>query len=355
MDYNGFEIDMLSLGDADCILVSRWENGTVTRVLIDGGKISDPPKIKAFLQSQGVYYIDHVVCSHPHDDHIGGLTDLLLDRSLNFGKVWFQNPMRFFDMAKVSLRIEVSKMLSNSTTETNQYESISKAFQNSENLLAVLSRRGIAYEEPFQGKQIAFLTVCGPEESYLRELYLNYQNGSKLSAIVNNLKFQELEDKLDALLEKHNVLEEVNSLDDNPQTDPINNTCTVLVAEFNGKFYLFTADVGVEGLNNALDYLGSFFSLGDCRWIQIPHHGSRRNINSKIISLLKPPLAYVSAAGNRKHPRRAVVNAFKKVGTRVYSTHYPNGGSLYHHRGDVPARKGYVSATPLWEKDKDKD
>jgi hypothetical protein len=40
--FDGFEIDMLSLGDADCILVTQWSpfDGYPFRVLIDGGSRS---------------------------------------------------------------------------------------------------------------------------------------------------------------------------------------------------------------------------------------------------------------------------------------------------------------------------
>ena len=34
---NGIEIDMLSLGDADCIVVTKYENSVPYRIIIDGG------------------------------------------------------------------------------------------------------------------------------------------------------------------------------------------------------------------------------------------------------------------------------------------------------------------------------
>jgi len=41
---------MLSLGDADCILVSFWSGLSVYRVLVDGGNKSDAPVIPVFLR-----------------------------------------------------------------------------------------------------------------------------------------------------------------------------------------------------------------------------------------------------------------------------------------------------------------
>jgi hypothetical protein len=49
--FNGLEIDMISIGDADCILVTQWSpfDGYLFRVLVDGGSKTDAKQIKEFL------------------------------------------------------------------------------------------------------------------------------------------------------------------------------------------------------------------------------------------------------------------------------------------------------------------
>jgi hypothetical protein len=42
------------------------------------------------------------------------------------------------------------------------------------------------------------------------------------------------------------------------------------------------------------------------------------------------------------------VNAFKRLGTAVYSTHYPNGMPLWYHVGTAPARLDYEPAVQLY-------
>jgi hypothetical protein len=76
-------------------------------------------------------------------------------------------------------------------------------------------------------------------------------------------------------------------------------------------------------------------------------------VTEELIAYFKPGTAFVSADGTRKHPRRAVVNAFKAVGAKVFSTHYPppNGGHKWFHLGTVPDRPDYSDATPLYELD----
>ena len=86
------------------------------------------------------------------------------------------------------------------------------------------------------------------------------------------------------------------------------------------KLFYSTADAGTCALSNvARDY-----KVQQVQVLQIPHHGSRRNITQSLINIFAPKIAYVSAIGNVKHPRRAVVNAFKKVGTRRFA-HFVRG------------------------------
>src|SRR4051812_10085439 len=83
--YNGLEVDMLSVGNADSILVTRWTNGLATRVLLDGGNKGSASTVKAFLLSRRIQYFDHIVCTHPHDDHAAGLIELVTDKRFDFG------------------------------------------------------------------------------------------------------------------------------------------------------------------------------------------------------------------------------------------------------------------------------
>jgi len=90
--YGGIEVDMLSLGNADCILVSFWNGFSVYRVLIDGGNKGDAAIVRGFLRNQKIDWIDDLLSTHHHDDHSGGLVGLLADETLKFGKVAVNRP-----------------------------------------------------------------------------------------------------------------------------------------------------------------------------------------------------------------------------------------------------------------------
>lgn len=67
------EVHFLDVGQADCALLSYGD----TDILMDGGNVEDSSYIVSYLQKQGVEQLDLVVCSHAHEDHVGGLAGVL--------------------------------------------------------------------------------------------------------------------------------------------------------------------------------------------------------------------------------------------------------------------------------------
>jgi len=67
-------VSFLDVGQADCTLISLPDG---KKVLIDGGNVADGELIADYLKKQGVSNLDLLVATHPHEDHIGGLDDIL--------------------------------------------------------------------------------------------------------------------------------------------------------------------------------------------------------------------------------------------------------------------------------------
>ena len=61
------------VGQADCILIQNKTNNMV----IDAGNNADGPKLVKALKSLGIEKIDYLVGTHAHEDHIGGMDDLI--------------------------------------------------------------------------------------------------------------------------------------------------------------------------------------------------------------------------------------------------------------------------------------
>ena len=70
---NTLTVHYIDVGQADCILI---ECGGAF-MLIDGGNRDDGQKVISYLQSCGVEELEAVVCTHAHEDHVGGLPAVL--------------------------------------------------------------------------------------------------------------------------------------------------------------------------------------------------------------------------------------------------------------------------------------
>lgn len=72
-DSGYLKVHYIDVGQADCALVEC--NGEF--ILIDGGNVADSQLVVSYLQKQGVEELLAVVCSHAHEDHVGGLPGVL--------------------------------------------------------------------------------------------------------------------------------------------------------------------------------------------------------------------------------------------------------------------------------------
>jgi beta-lactamase superfamily II metal-dependent hydrolase len=332
--YDGIEIDMLALGDADSILVTHWVGGRSTRILIDGGTGADADTVIGFLAAREVYALDHMVCTHPHNDHAGGLVELIKNYSIKIGMSWVHDP------ETAILPIALAQMIKTGSKSKALQEATAAAECGIE-LRRELKSRNYPLSEPFAGMQIGPLVVCGPSREYYAELVRRMADDQALAEYETASKQQLLKEAFGDLMAEGKAA----SLLDNPVTTPENNSSTILATVVNGMKHVFTGDAGVEAIGRAQ----VSYNLSNCEWLQLPHHGSRHNITVPLIEYFRPKIAYVSAVGDIDHPRRAVVNALKATGTTVYSTHYPEPGHLHHRRGTVPARSGYGQAYPLYD------
>ncbi len=67
------EVHFIDVGQADSILIKS----SGKYMLIDGGNNDDGEMLIAYLQKEGVKKLDYIIATHPHEDHIGGLDDII--------------------------------------------------------------------------------------------------------------------------------------------------------------------------------------------------------------------------------------------------------------------------------------
>ena len=67
------KVYFIDVGQADSILVVHKDQA----MLIDAGNNEDGEQVVKFIQNKGIKKLQYVIGTHPHEDHIGGLDDVI--------------------------------------------------------------------------------------------------------------------------------------------------------------------------------------------------------------------------------------------------------------------------------------
>ena len=339
-----FEIDMLDVKAADAFIIhafinhNGYENEYV--VLVDAGNEGDGKKILNHINTYyGQKYVDLAICTHCDSDHYGGFKELITEHkkstsSFEIKQFWVHDPYQHVDVDDV-------KYIRKNQTLKDRLNA-AYAFNDGSNLLEMIDSARINREEPFAGLEYSPLNiiVLGPDKDYYESLIPDFrvdldfkdEQSDDVYEGINRLYYNTEDDFYSQTLEKAN---------DDPSK--VNQSSVIFVFVPDNDIFLFTGDAGRESLKRVISADNKGL-LKNVKWMKVPHHGSKHNINSTIISYFHPSLSYISTEKYGKYANKSTVNALKKVGT-VYSTHRDRL-SLWYHQG-VPQRDGYSTATPL--------
>lgn len=70
---NTLDITYLDVGQADSILIQNKGHN----MLIDAGNNEDGPLLVQYFKEQNITKFDYLITTHPHEDHIGGMDDII--------------------------------------------------------------------------------------------------------------------------------------------------------------------------------------------------------------------------------------------------------------------------------------
>ncbi|HIF9419664.1 TPA: ComEC/Rec2 family competence protein [Photobacterium damselae] len=351
----GYEVDFLAVGEetksGDAIALRfgdlKGSRDEQTVVIIDGGYKKSGEELVAHIKNHyRTDIVDLVVLTHPDSDHASGLHVVL--KELTVKKLWMHKPWEHCNGKAV--QFEDGRVTDNSISER-----LKNALETAYTLYKLAESKDITIEEPFTGvvDDTRNIEVVGPTYDYYNELLVKFSGMPEAKVETTNQSFLEKakEKILEWISDKWNV---DLITDEGETTSSQNHSSAIIQLTIEGKRLLFTGDAGRESLQKAADYIGNIENLDDLAFIQIPHHGSFRNIGPTVLNQLvgeikpkahKPHFsAYCSSAKNGapKHPSKKVINAFTRRGARVYVT---AGTGKRHYKG-APDREGWSTATP---------
>lgn len=76
---DNLQVHFIDVGQADSILIRIGE----TAMLVDAGTNDAGPSVVRYLEEQGIDRLAYLIGTHPHEDHIGGLDDIIRNFSID--------------------------------------------------------------------------------------------------------------------------------------------------------------------------------------------------------------------------------------------------------------------------------
>ncbi len=348
----GYEVDILGVGKAsksgDAITL-RWGNLHGRRdeqkvVVIDGGfRESGQNVIDHVKNFYNTTSVDVVVSTHPDQDHVNGL-DVVLDK-LYIEQLWIHKPWEH------NLGL-AEKFVDGRVTDNSIGNRLRESLDTAAALVDKAMGMNIRIVEPFTGislyNQNEF-RVLGPTSHYYESLIPKFEGMPKTKSPLALILAEET-GSIARATEQFTASWGIDALDDNDTTSAKNNSSAITLLTVDGHHLLFTGDAGITALNYAADELDAIRKNSELRFIQIPHHGSRRNVGPSILDRLighsvkkevkRNICAVASTAknGEPKHPRKAVMNAFIHRGASTSATR----GRTLNYSHHAPDRDGWA-------------
>ena len=352
----GYEIDVIGVGkeskSGDAIAV-RWGNLHGSRneqkvVLIDGGFQETGQEVVDHIKDYyATTFLDAVVSTHPDQDHVNGL-HVVLDE-LSVGQLWIHKPWE-------NNQGLAERFLDGRVTDDSIGRRLKESLDSAADLVAKAESKDIPIVEPFSGISLydqGEFQVLGPTRQFYESLIPEFDGMPQAKATMATW-LSEITGSVARAMKRFTSTWGVDVLDDEDTTSAKNNSSAITLLTVDGRYLLFTGDAGITALTHATDRLDAIRNGVELRFMQIPHHGSRRNVGPSILTrLIGEPVeegekrnmsavASTAKKGEPKHPRKAVMNAFTHRGVSAKAT---RGDTIRHHN-DAPKREGWSAIEP---------
>lgn len=349
----GYEVDFLGTGSesksGDAIAIRfgslKGSRDEQTVVVIDGGFTDDGARLVDHIRSHfGTDRVDLVISTHPDQDHINGLETVL--NELDVDELWLHQPWEH--NAGLAEKFHDGRITDNSVSER-----LKATLNKAHSLCELAESKGIPVKEPFTGLThiSGGIRVIGPTLDYYKSLIPEFDG---MPATKSESFTESAFDKVVAAVKRFFAQWGKDEFDDGGVTSAKNNSSVITQIIVDGRRLVFTGDAGIDALHFAADELDCCIDPAPLTFVQVPHHGSRRNVGPSALNRIvgepvaegesRGIIAIASTAknGEPKHPRKSVLNAFTHRGAKTLATR----GKCISHSYEAPQRDGWSALEP---------
>lgn len=288
------KIKIVKAFEGDCILISFLDNNNARRnILIDGGTRKTYVKqLKNILKSvkSENEFIDLLIVTHIHDDHIGGILEFYKDIDFNkeiIKKVWF-NSQGVLKSVTPNLEIESEEI------DLQIIDSLKMGVKSGYTLENELKRHS-GWEE----KIISFGNIIQIENTKITVLTPTLEGIKSLKKVMN---IEEDESRMQASSKKDydKSISELVKKKFVEDTSDTNRSSISILVEYLDKKVLFLSDCWSSDLILSLKKMGySTDNKLKIDYLKLSHHASKKNINEDFLNLIDCKKYIVSTNGSK--------------------------------------------------------
>lgn len=300
-----FSLELLPAKDGESLWIEYGDPRSPHRILIDAGRAGTHKEVlRRIAAAAAPVHFELIVITHVDLDHIGGVLKLLTAKKppLTAGDIWFNGRRHLYEGPPVPRGPlqgeELTSILERLRLPWNE------AFRPSETLpsrAVALTEDGRRPTKILPGGMS--LTVLSPSREKLQRLIPLWDDAVRRQRERGGLRLDEQVPGTGVFAGRLNF-ETLVSAPFTPDESPFNGSSIALLAEFDGKRALLSADAHpdllLEGIRAAAPAPGGRLRVDA---FKMPHHGSRYNINREIVEAMDCPRYLVSTDGSRfGHP-----------------------------------------------------
>jgi beta-lactamase superfamily II metal-dependent hydrolase len=312
-----FRIEMLPAREGDCLIVSYGEEGSLRRILIDGGRKATYQDFKNYfsLLPEAERVFELLIVTHVDRDHIEGILALFDDPELPivFKDIWFNSYQHLNDEFEEFSAVQGERLTEYLTDGVAQerFQWNGHFGEHYEEPVA-LSKNGDLLEITLEGDMV--LTLLSPSRQKLHELISKWDAQCRKAGIVAGIDYLEpAQDEFENF-----AAIDIDALAEQPfEPDPSepNGSSIAVIATYNEKSAVLTGDAHVDCLLKSIAQLNYQGDKPKFDVFKLPHHGSRKNVSEELLNSFVCSNYLISTNGSYfNHPDPVAMSRLVKYG-----------------------------------------